>query len=181
MRYACALLAALLLFPISASADEEPDIRFFYPVVTRRPVIERELELGFQHSKSREGRTSQVSGALEWPITPWWQVEVEMPFVSQNPNDAAPTAGPGDLELQNKFLLWKSVQHLVVLSGRFELRLPSGSQRRGLGGEFSIELSTAGRDVPPGRPAPGLGSPRIRLPHPRRAGLGVLATLESPP
>jgi hypothetical protein len=144
MRHACALLAALLLCPMSVRADEEPEIRFFYPVVTRRPVIERELEVSFQHSKSREGRTSQVAGALEWPITPWWQVEVEMPFLYQNPHDAASTAGPGDLELQNKFLLWKSVQHLALLSGGFELRLPSGSERRGLGGEIAIEPFVTG-------------------------------------
>src|SRR6266704_3593140 len=61
-----------------------------------------------------------------------------MPFLYRNPNDAASTAGPGDLELQNKFLLWKSVQHLVLLSGGFELRLPSGSERRGLGGEIAV-------------------------------------------
>ena len=144
MRHVCALLAALLLCPMSAMADEEPDIKFFYPVVTRRPVIERELEASFQHSKSREGRASQFSGALEWPITPWWQVEVEMPFLYRNPNDAASTAGPGDLELQNKFLLWKSVQHLVLVSGGFELRLPSGSERRGLGGEIAVEPFVTG-------------------------------------
>src|SRR5207245_1143698 len=99
MRHACALLAALLLCPMYAMADEEPEIKFFYPVVTRRPVIERELEASFQHSKSREGRASQFSGALEWPITPWWQVEVEMPFLYRNPNDAAATAGTADRAL----------------------------------------------------------------------------------
>ena len=134
----------LYLQAVRIWADEEPDIRFFYPVVTRRPVIERELETSFQHSKSREGRASQFSGALEWPITPWWQVEVEMPFLYRNPNDAASTAGPGDLELQNKFLLWKSVQHLVLVSGGFELRLPSGSERRGLGGEIAVEPFVTG-------------------------------------
>ena len=144
MRYAGLLLAITLIFPLWAWADEEPDIRFFYPVVTRRPVIERELEMSFFRAGSREGTQSQISGALEWPITPWWQVEIEMPFVIQNPTDAPSTAGPGDLELQNKFLLWKSVQHLALLSGGFELRLPSGSERRGLGGEIAIEPFVTG-------------------------------------
>ena len=109
MRYACALLAALALCPMSArAADEEPDIRFFYPVVARRPVIERELEFGFQRSQSREGNTSQVSGAVEWPLTRLWQVEIEVPFVIQNPIDALSTAGPGDLTVENKFLSWRS-------------------------------------------------------------------------
>ena len=146
MRYACALLAALALCPMSArAADEEPDIRFFYPVVARRPVIERELEFGFQRSQSREGNTSQVSGAVEWPLTRWWQVEIEVPFVIQNPIDALSTAGPGDLTVENKFLFWRSVQYMAAVAGGFELRLPSGSERRGLGGEFGVEpFLTAG-------------------------------------
>jgi Putative MetA-pathway of phenol degradation len=150
MRGACALLAVLLLAPISAWADEDPDIRFFYPIVTRRPVIERELELGFQGTGSREGRTSQVSGALEWPMTPWWQIEVEAPLVIRHPLDGVSTAGPGDLTVENKFMLWKSIQHLVAVAGGFELQLPSGSERRGLGGEFGIEpFLTAGTALGP--------------------------------
>jgi hypothetical protein len=145
MRSACALLAVLALCPMSAWADDEPDIRFFYPVVTRRPVIERELEFGFRRSQSREGNTNQPSGAIEWPLTPWWQLEIEVPFVIQNPNDAVSTTGPGDLTVENKFLLWKSVQYLTAVAGGFEVRLPSGSERRRLGGEFSVEpFLTAG-------------------------------------
>lgn len=163
MRFACALLAILLLCPITAWADEDPDIRFFYPVVTRRPVIERELEFGFQRAKSREGNTSQVSVAVEWPVSPWWQVEVEVPFMIQNPSGAVSTAGPGDLTVENKFLLWKSVQHLAAAAGGFELRLPSGSERRGLGGEFGVEpFLTAG----------------IAL-GPFDSGLGVLGAVDS--
>lgn len=139
MRYACMLLITLLLCPVATRADEEPNIEFFYPLVTRRPVIEREIEFAFQHSKSLEGYLSQVSGAIEWPLTPWWQIELEMPFVIQNPTDLPTTAGPGDLEIQNKFQLLKSVQHPALLAGGFEIRLPSGSEKRLLGGEFAIE------------------------------------------
>lgn len=139
MRYANILVATLLLWPAVAHADEEPNISFFYPLVTRRPVIEREIELAFQHSKSRDGYQSQVAGAIEWPLTPWWQLEIEMPFVIQNPTDLPSTAGPGDLEVQNKFQLLKSVQHRALLAAGFEIRLPSGSEKRLLGGEFAIE------------------------------------------
>jgi hypothetical protein len=41
MRYACILLTLLLLCPVPVHGDEEPNIEFFYPLVTRRPVIER--------------------------------------------------------------------------------------------------------------------------------------------
>ena len=141
MRHVCALLAALLLCPMSAMADEEPDIKFFYPVVTRRPVIERELEASFQHSKSREGRASQFSGALEWPITPWWQVEVEMPFLYRNPNDAASTAGPGDSTTG------------ATRSATWPAPFPSRTSPSSCGS------ASCPRPTPPARSAPGSGRP----------------------
>jgi hypothetical protein len=144
MHYASMLLIALLLCPVTARADEEPSIEFFYPLVTRRPVIEREIEFTFQHSKSREGSQSQIAGAIEWPLTPWWQIELEMPLVIQNPTGLPSTAGAGDLEITNKFQLLKSVQHRLLLAGGFEIRLPSGSEKRGLGGEFAIEPFVTG-------------------------------------
>src|SRR5881628_1428911 len=102
MRWLCALVATSFLLPATAAvAQEEPDIEFFYPVVTRRPVIERELELRVKHEKGRDGRETEMAAAIELPLLPRWQIELE-------------AAG-------------------------FELTLPSGSERRGLGGEFAVE------------------------------------------
>src|SRR5262245_44679860 len=119
MRYACTLLALLVLFPGCACAYEEPDIRFFSPIVPRRPVIERELGFGCERNQCREGNTNQATAAIEWPLTRWWQVEIEVPFVIQNPSDAVSTAGPGDLTVENKFLLKRSVQYLTAVAGGF--------------------------------------------------------------
>lgn len=146
MRWLTALLAAsLLVAPIVTAAEEEPDIEFFYPVVSRRPVIERELEFRVAHAKGNGGRQTDVTGAIEFPVLPRWQIEIEVPFVVNAPSGAAAAAGFGDLELQNKFLLYKSVQHRALVAAGFEVKLPSGSQRRGLGGEAAIEpFVTAG-------------------------------------
>jgi len=67
-RIAPFLFTGLLLLPaISAiAADyEEPDIEFFYPVVTRRPVVERELEFSLEYEKNDEGRQIELAAALE--------------------------------------------------------------------------------------------------------------------
>src|SRR5207249_3964735 len=119
--------------------DEEPNLEFFYPVVTRRPVIERELELRTKYEKSGGNRGIETFGSIEYPILPWWQIELEIPVVVNDPQEGPSTAGFGDIELENKFLLWKSVEHRALLAGGFELRLPSGSMSRGLGGELSVE------------------------------------------
>ena len=139
MRYVLALALALALTAPALAADEEADIKFFYPVITRRPIIERELELKLRHEKSREGRQTETSAALEWPLLPWWQMELEVPVVARDPKAGTGAGGIGDLEIQNKFLLFKSVQYLTQLAAGFELRLPSGSERRQLGGETAIE------------------------------------------
>ena len=147
MRSAGALAIALLLLPAlpAWAEDEEPNIEFFYPAVTRRPVIERELELSVRHEKGHDGRETEMAGAIELPLRPWWQLEVEVPLVFTDPRDGTSAGGFGDLSVQNKFLLWKSVEHRALIAGGFELTLPSGSERRGLGGTAAVEpFLTAG-------------------------------------
>src|SRR5262245_56038213 len=96
------LLVVLVLAAVPASAEDDfQNVPFFYPLVTRRPVIERELELKVQHDKGRDGRTTEVTGALEWPVLPRWQVELEVPLVFTSPRDGADNAGIGDLRLEN--------------------------------------------------------------------------------
>jgi outer membrane putative beta-barrel porin/alpha-amylase len=135
------LLAVTLfvLTPAAASAaDEKASIEFFYPLVTRRPVIERELELRFTHDKSRDGRRSEAAAAVELPVLPRWQVELEVPVVFTDPREGPSAGGPGDVEVQNKLLLLKSVEHKALVAAGLDAKLPSGSERRGLGGEAAV-------------------------------------------
>jgi len=140
------LAALVLLLSVAAPAyGQDQTIAYFYPLRTRRPVIERELELRVQHDKGPEGRTTEVAGAIEWPILPRWQLEIEMPLVFRDPRDGAAMGGAGDLEIENKFLVWRSYDWLAAVAVGVEGRLPTGSERRGLGGEAAIEpFVTAG-------------------------------------
>src|SRR5204862_2597369 len=107
-RGAGILIAILLFVPLdSALADEaDPNLEFFYPLVTGRPVIERELELKVAHVKSREGRETTAVGAIELPVLPRWQIELEVPIVFSDPRDGGFAGGAGDLKIENKFLLF---------------------------------------------------------------------------
>ena len=92
------LLLAVLFLGLSVSAraqDEEPDIDFFYPLVMRRPVIERELEFRLLHEKGRAGRETDVAGAVELPILPRWQVELTVPIIFTGPREGA---AQGDMQ-----------------------------------------------------------------------------------
>jgi hypothetical protein len=145
MRITSLVLAILLLGATAAVAqDEEPSLEFFYPLLTRRPVIERELELKIVHTKSADGRETELAAAIELALLPRWQIELEMPLIIRDPRDGAAQAGAGDLEVENKFLIFKSVEHRAQVATGFELRLPTGSERRGLGGEAAIEPFVTG-------------------------------------
>jgi hypothetical protein len=72
-------------------------------------------------------------------VLPRWQIELEVPLLIVAPRGGPVQGGAGDLEIENKFLVWKSLAHRAQLAAGFELRLPTGSQRRGLGGEAAIE------------------------------------------
>ncbi len=128
----------------------EPNITFFYPLVTRRPIIERELEVTLNHTKGLDARATEAALAIEWPILPRLQFEVEVPFAVLDPNEGKAVAGFGDVELQAKFQVFKSVQHRTLVAFGLEHKLPSGSRARGLGGEHAIEpFLTAGMAIGP--------------------------------
>ena len=98
MRWICAVALASFLLPGGiAIAQEEPNLEFFYPVVTRRPVIERELELRTKYEKLGGNRAIETFGSIEYPILPWWQIDLEIPVVVNDPADGPSMTGFGDI------------------------------------------------------------------------------------
>lgn len=145
-RLVLLVVLVALVVPVGAiEAEDDQMIAYFYPLRTRRPVIERELELRVEHEKARDGRTTTVEAAIELPILPRWQVEIEVPLIFLDPRDGAPAGGFGDIAVESKVLVWRSLEHLAALALGVEARFPSGSERRGLGGEAAVEPFAAFR------------------------------------
>ncbi|HEU5197278.1 MAG TPA: transporter [Methylomirabilota bacterium] len=139
-----AIVTALLPQPARAW-DDPPGISFFYPLNTRRPVIEREFELTVDHEKGEGGRVTEAAATLEWAILPRWQVELKVPLVFLDEKDRTAQGGFGDIELETKVLVFDSIDPPALVAIGVEGKLPSGSERRGLGGEAAIEpFITAG-------------------------------------
>jgi hypothetical protein len=141
------LLLAVLLAAATAGAQEHEDeaIERFYPVLTRRPVVEREVEVRFDHGGARHGTESHVAAALEWVVLPRWQIEVEVPLALFDPRHGAMEAGIGDVEIENKVLAWESPDEDAAVAAGAELEIPTGSARRGTGGDLAVEpFVTAG-------------------------------------
>ena len=56
-----------------------------------------------------------------------------------SPAEGRDTGGIGDLRLENKVAVWNSVDHSAQVAVGLEARFPTGSARRGLGGEAAVE------------------------------------------
>jgi len=139
-------IVALLTAPVVwAEGTDDVYGEFIYPLVTRRPFLDREFELRVDHEKGAAGRVTDLRGSLEIPVLPRWRVGLEVPLLFTDPRDQRSMGGVGDLTLENKFLLYKFGQRPGQVAAGFEMRLPTGSERRGLGGEAAIEpFLTAG-------------------------------------
>ena len=80
-----------------------------------------------------------MSLGIEWPVLPRWGVALSVPLAFNDPRDARSTAGAGDVELESKVILFASADRRVIVAVGLTLTLPTGSERRGLGGETVIE------------------------------------------
>src|SRR2546425_10820218 len=143
-----ALSVVLVVRPARAQ-DGIQNVAFFYPLRTRCPDIERELEVRVEHAKTADGRVTEAAAAVELPILPRWQVEIEVPLIFREPREGAAQGGVGDLRVENKVMVWQSLDWLSQGAVGVEGRLPTGSERRGARGG-------AGREaVVPRARAPG--------------------------
>ena len=142
MTSCCVLIAvgAVLIASPAAGDDTAPlALDDFFPLVIRRPVLERELEVRVSSTKRRDGRETAIAPALAMPVVSWWQLTLEMPVVFMEPRSGDGADGAGDLELESKFLVFQSSDSRTQLSTGFSLTLPTGSERRDLGGQLAIE------------------------------------------
>ncbi len=133
----CAL--AVQVSSVAAQDEKATPLEDFFPLVTRRPVLEQEFGVHITGSKGREGRAVQIAPFLAIPILPRWQVELDVPALFRDPRQGAEVGGAGDLEVENKFVLWQSKPTGPMLSGGVAVTLPTGSGARHLGGETAVE------------------------------------------
>src|SRR5262245_12156317 len=119
MRNAVVRLVLLLMcdaVPPAYAQYAEPNITFFDPLVTRRPIIERELEFKLNYTKGLDAHETEATAAIEFPILPRLQFEVEVPFIILDPDESKVVVGFGDIELQAKLQVFKSVQYRALVA-----------------------------------------------------------------
>src|SRR2546429_9870341 len=109
-RFGVLLLVLPLVLATSTACAQDgvQNVAFFYPLRTRRPVIERELEVRVEHAKTADGRVTEAAAAVELPILPRWQGEIEVPLIFREPREGAAQGGVGDLRVENNGMVWQA-------------------------------------------------------------------------
>ena len=116
MRNPSLLLGCFLSFSaVSASAadekKEEQYVEFIYPLVTRRPIVENEAACKIKHLRHHEGQETEFSAEGGFRILPFWEAVVEVPAVVIHDRGEGTRGGLGDIGIENRFLVFKSVPH----------------------------------------------------------------------
>jgi len=134
MKYA--LVAALILLGLVTRLPAPP------PLITGDvPTADKgmfELYAGMRYQESESGRpTRQVPFTeLVYGISDRQEITFETAFVSENHEH-----GFSDSVVGTKYVFLKENDRLPGIAGSFELKIPTGSERKGLGnGEFDYDL-----------------------------------------
>ncbi|HEX9442465.1 MAG TPA: transporter [Candidatus Binatia bacterium] len=148
MKYFYLLLASLFLCSAPpASAEEKKDenyVEFIYPLVTRRPIVENEAEFKIKHLRTKDGQETEFVAEGGFRILPFWEAVLEVPAVLVHDRGGATRGGLGDIGIENRFLVFKSIPHQAQVVLGFEVDAPTGSKHRGLGGEWGVEPYASG-------------------------------------
>ncbi len=132
----------------AAEAEAEP-LAFFDAVVSVSPGISREVGVLFDHVRASDGRLTQLSVRLQYPLLPWLQVFLEVPGILQEPSVGATTAGAGDIVLGAQALVWAPREWPAEIDAGLELTLPSGGDRVLAGTTAVRPFLTAGTKLGP--------------------------------
>ena len=142
--FALTFLSIFVLTSHGFAAKEEKQPELMYPLTLRRPVFETLLDLTVNHDRLRSGRETELAAELEVRALPWWRISAELPFVIMHEAHGPTLGGIGDVGIENSFRLFRSTANPTQVIAGFEVRVPSGSKSRGLGGETTIEPFLAG-------------------------------------
>src|SRR2546428_4051670 len=92
---------------VGAEGTDDSYGEFVYPLVTRRPFLDREFEFRVNHEKGPAGPVTELRGSLEIPILPTWRGGLGNSLVFTHPRDPPSLGGGRELTLQNQVFLFK--------------------------------------------------------------------------
>lgn len=133
-----AVVVGLLLvaFVRPAAGDE---VSLPPTLVTEGALPATELEAVFQASTSGTEKTYELAPSFQWSPIPSFGLKLVVPLDVVDPRGPEPTTGGiGDVGLLVKYAPLILPEQQLAVGGGIRLTLPTGSERRGLGGTFDV-------------------------------------------
>ncbi len=109
------------------------NLNFPRPIFTEKAYPENELVVLPSVSHSDPGPGVRFRTVYETRLGKRGHGEISLPFASLEPAGTRET-GLGDVALAGKYVLLADKERTLILTTGLELKLPTGSERRGLGG-----------------------------------------------
>jgi hypothetical protein len=113
-------------------------VSLFLPLVTRSATIGRTLQLEVGHQAGEGGRQSDLTGALAWVLLDRIQLTLDVPLVVSDPSTDDTQTGIGDLNVEAQLVVFQSQPRGLIAAAGVAVGLPTGSERRGLGGDTAV-------------------------------------------
>ena len=141
------LVAALLLLtgiPVVAAADgrseDAAEVSLPPTLITEGATPATEAEVTFSLSKSAVERQYGVGvSALQYAPVPSFGIKLAVPVTIREPRAREPTvAGIGDVSVMAKYAPLMLGERQLAVSGGIKLALPTGSEKRDLGGQLGV-------------------------------------------
>ncbi|MBI4560667.1 MAG: hypothetical protein HY724_01380 [Candidatus Rokubacteria bacterium] len=137
---------AILVLDLPASAlsgqrtEAAEEVSLPPTLVTEGTLPATEVEATFTISKSREAREYGFGlSSIQYAPVPSFGLKLAVPFAQSDPRDSAPTVGGiGDVSVMAKYAPLILPREQFALSGGLKLTVPTGSERRELGGKFAV-------------------------------------------
>lgn len=110
---------------------------FTHLFIMEPAFLDRDLFLDYRIIRGEEENEMELEAEIEWALTRRIGLVVEAPFRFLDPDEGEREEGFGDLAIAPRLLLVDT--HRFLLSFNFEVEIPTGSERRGLGrGETAL-------------------------------------------
>jgi hypothetical protein len=102
------------------------------------------LELKLRHQTYRDGQETEFGAEGGVRILPSWEAVVEIPAVLVHERGDGTRGGLGNIGIENRLLVLKSLRYQAQIVAGLEVETPTGSKHRGLGGQVGIEPYLSG-------------------------------------
>ena len=112
------------------------NLNFSVPIFTEKAFPENEVKI--RPSVSHNDDDLKIKAVYERRVGARGQVEVSVPWQMNVPDSVTASTGLGDVSLGAKYVLHADRASTRIFSGAVEVKMPSGSESRGLGGGTTV-------------------------------------------